>query len=134
MELHALDRQPPVPHSHDFAVVAIRRRLELLGQPRRGERVVPARVEPLRQTAEDAASVVRDGARLPVQELARVADLAAERLDDRLVPEADAERRRAGGEPADDLDRRARICRPAWTGGDDELGRRKTLSLLGGEL
>ena len=37
----------------------------------------------------------RDAARLPVHQLVRAADLAAERLDDRLVAEADAERRHA---------------------------------------
>jgi hypothetical protein len=60
-------------------------------------------------------------ARLAVHELARRADLAAERLDDRLVPEADAERRDPRGQPAHDLDRRAGVGRPPGAGGEDEV-------------
>src|SRR5207237_4703704 len=123
MELHAVDRQGAVADGHHLAVVAVRARLELVRQPRGGERVVAARVEALRQAAEEAASVVRDGARLAVQQLARLADLTAESLDDRLVPEADAERGRRRREPADDLDRRAGVRRAAGAGGDDEMRR-----------
>ena len=60
-----------------------------------------------------------------MQQFASLADLAAERLDDRLVPEADAERGGRRREPADDLDRRARVCRAARAGGDDEMRRRE---------
>ena len=110
-------------HRHHLAVVRVRGRLELVGNARRGERVVAAGVERLRQAGEEAGAVVADGARLAVQELARVADLAAEDLDDRLVAEADAERRRRRREPADDLLRRARVARPAGTGGDRRAAR-----------
>ncbi len=75
-----------------------------------------------------------DRARLPVQELACVADLAAEGLDDRLVAEADAERRRRRRQPADDVERRARRGRPAGAGGDDEVRRREPLGLVRVEL
>ena len=51
---------------------------------------------------------------LPCTSALRLADLAAEGLDDRLVAEADAERRHARAEPADDLDRRRR--RPGGPG------------------
>src|SRR5207249_2120635 len=83
--------------------------------------------EILRQPGEDALAVVVDGARLPMQEALRLPDLAAECLHDRLVAEADAERRRRRGEPADDVERRARLGRAAGTGGDDQVRRRKTI-------
>src|SRR5581483_2402794 len=105
------------------------RRHELVREPGRRERVVAARVERLGQPVEEAAAVVVDGRRLAVQELLRVADLAAERLDDRLVAEADAERRDPRREPSDRLDRDARVRRPAGTGRDDELRRRELLGL-----
>src|SRR5581483_12412777 len=98
-----------------------RRDLELVRNRRRRERVVAAGLEFLRQPGEDPASVVTDRARLAVQQVLRLADLAAERLDDRLVAEADAERRHARSEAADDLDRRARVARTAGAGGDDEV-------------
>ena len=58
------------------------------------------------------------GPDLPWTSSLRQADLAAEGLDDRLVAEADAERRHARRESADDLERRARVGRPAGAGGD----------------
>src|SRR6266540_7539410 len=82
-------------NAHHLAVVCARRDLELVGDARRGERVVAADLESLRQPAKDAAAVVLDDTRLPVEQTLRAADLAAEGLDDRLVAEADAERRDA---------------------------------------
>src|SRR5438067_13711107 len=95
MELHALDRQFAMAYAHHLAVVAACGHLELVRHARRGERVVAPDLEPLRQPAEDAAPVVLDDARLPVEKALRAADLAAEGLDDRLVAEANAERRHA---------------------------------------
>ncbi len=119
-----------VAHRHHLAVVCVCRRLEHVRQARRRERVVAAGVERLRQAGEQAGAVVLHRARLAVQELARVADFAAEDLDDRLVAEADAERRRRRAEPADDLLRCAGAGRPSGTGGDDELVGREPLRLV----
>src|SRR3954451_22205494 len=123
MELDALDRQLAVADAHDLAVVAARGDLELVGHRRRGERVVAADLESLRQSLEDAASVVLDDARLAVQQALRAADLAAERLDDSLMTEADAERRhtRVPHEP-DQL-----LGRSAGAGGEDEVRRLELL-------
>ena len=101
-----------------------------VGQPRRRERVVAARLERIGQAVEQPAAVVPHRARLPVHELARVADLAAADLDERLVAEADAERRRGGEEPLEDRARRARVGRTAGAGGDDEVRRREPLRLV----
>src|SRR5712691_867845 len=119
MELHALDRQRLVPHGHDLAVLGPRRDLELFGNRGRGQGVVPPDLELLRQPLEYAASVVLDDARFSMQEPPRAADLPAERLDDRLVPETDAERRhtRVADEPDELLGRTARA------GGEDEVRR-----------
>src|SRR5690349_3412534 len=95
MELHALDRQVAVADAHDLAVLAARGHFELVGNRRRGQRVVTTDLESLRQPLEDAAAVVLDHARLAVEQALRAPDLAAERLDDRLMAKADAERRDA---------------------------------------
>ena len=134
MELDADRRQLAVPHGHHLAVVGERGRLEHVRQPRRGERVVAPGLERIRQPGEEAASVVPHGARLPVQELARVADLAAADLDERLVAEADAERRRRREEPLDDRGRRARGRRTAGPRRDDEVGGSEPLRLVGVDL
>jgi hypothetical protein len=82
--------------------------------------VVAAHLQLRRQPREDAAAVVRDDARLAVEQRLRLADVAAEGLDDRLVAEADAERRCGLAEPPDHVDRDACVRRPSRAGGDDE--------------
>ena len=63
---------------------------------RRGERVVAAGREAVRQAGEDAAAVVaRRRVAFPWTSVRAGADLAAEHVDDRLVAEADAEHRHA---------------------------------------
>src|SRR5688500_19797821 len=95
VELHAFHRELAVAHAHDLAVVAPGADLER-GWQRRSldrERMVARRREGVRQPAEYPAPVVADGGGLAVHELLRVHDPAAERLPDRLVPEADAQDR-----------------------------------------
>ena len=53
------------------------------------------------------------------------------RLDDRLVAEADAERRNPRPEPPDHVDRDAGVGRPAGAGGDDDVRRRELLRFVG---
>ena len=60
---------------------------------RRNDAIDAEEAERLREAREESGSVVLDRARLPVHEPLGLADLAAERLDDRLVPETDPERR-----------------------------------------
>ena len=93
---------------------------ERVGHARRGERVVAARDEPVGEPRVDPEAVVADRARLPVDERLRLRHLAAEALDDRLVAEADAERRRRRAEAEDQLDRAAGVDRPPWARRDDE--------------
>ena len=88
------------------------RDLEAIGDARRRERVVAAGLERLGEAVEEAAAVVVDRARLAVDESLRLADLAAEGLDDRLVAEADAERRHARGRAGG----RSRATRPRPAG------------------
>ena len=61
-----------------------------------------------------------DRARLAVDERLRLRHLATESLDDRLVAEADPERRRRRAEDEDQLDRDAGVDRPPGARGDDE--------------
>src|SRR5215218_2615200 len=130
VELDAVDAELAVADGHHLALVARRRDVELLGDRRRGERVVAAGDEVVGEATEEPESVVVDHAGLPVDERLRRPDLAAEDFDDRLVAEADAQRRDPRGEPPDDLAGRAGIGGPAWTGGDDEVGGLEPLGLV----
>ena len=115
--------QLAMPDGHDLAVAGGRRDLELLGNSCGRERVVAAGFELVREAGEQAAAVMPDGASLAVHELPRGLDLAAEGFDDRLVAEADAERRawpRARQRTTSGVDPRRRTAGP---GGDDEVGR-----------
>src|SRR5690242_11341629 len=102
MELDAVDRQLSVPDAHHLALAAGGRDLEHVRNRRGCEGVVPARLELVRKTGEEAAAVVPNRARFAVHEPPRGPDLAPERLDDRLVAEADPERRDTA--PPDELD------------------------------
>src|SRR4051812_8823077 len=124
MELEAVDRQLAVADGHHVALGAARRDLELLRDRGCSERVVAAGLEALGQALEEPAAVVLDLARLAVDEPLRLADLAAEGLDDHLVAETDTECRHVRTEAPDELDRDAGVRRPAGTGRDDEVGRR----------
>jgi hypothetical protein len=75
--------------------------------------VVAAGEEVAGQPVEDAAAVVRDERRLPVHEVARLADGAAEELDERLVSEADAESWDPAAQAVENVDRRACVLGPA---------------------
>ena len=134
MELDAVDRERPVPHGHDLAVRCGRADLQLVRDPGGGQRVVAPGLEPFGKAAEDPLAVVLHGRRLAVDELARRADLPAECLDDRLVPEADAERGSRPCEAGDDRRRCTGGVGPAGTGRDDEVRRSEPLGLVGVEL
>ena len=73
MELHALDRQLAVTHAHHLAVRRVRGHGELGGNVGRGERVVAPDLDLVRQPRVDAEAVVRDRARLAVQQRLRLA-------------------------------------------------------------
>ena len=68
-----------------------------------------------------------DRARLAVDEPLRGADLAPECLHDRLVAEADAERRHARPEAPHDLDRRAGVARAPRPRRDQDMAWRQLL-------
>src|SRR5262245_10173707 len=120
-----------MPDGHHFAVAAPGRDLELVRDRRGCQGVVTAGEEVLREPVEQTSAVVADHARLAVHEgLGRV-DLPAEHLDDRLVPEADAERRDARREAPDDLWRRTGVRGSARPGGDDEMARLHPFGLVG---
>src|SRR5439155_6552337 len=105
MELEAMDVQVAVAHRHDLAVCGGRADLEVGGENGCRQGVVAPDLELVRESGEESLSVVPNRARLPVHELPRRADLAAEGLHDRLVTEADAERRCREGEASYDLQR-----------------------------
>src|SRR3954451_10941282 len=134
MELDADDGQHAVADGHDLSVLGRGADLERVGHPRRGERVVAPALERVREAAEEAPAVVRDGARLAVHEAARLADLPAEGFDDRLVAEAHAERRHALAQAADDLDGGACVLRAARPGRDEEMSGRELLGPVGVDL
>ena len=120
VELDTLDRQLGVAHAHHLAVGGVRGDAERGGNLGRRKRVVAPHLDVGRQALVDPLAVVRDRARLAVQQRLRLADGAAERLDDRLVAKADAERRDRRAERLDQVDRDARALGAAGAGGDDE--------------
>src|SRR4051794_12067908 len=119
VELHAFRGQLLVAQRHHDPAPR-RAHLELIGNVGvDDERVVAPDLDRFRKSSKDRAAVVLDGGRLAVDR--RVADdLAAERLAERLVAQADAEHGDAAlGERANRLDRDARLVRRARPGRDD---------------
>ena len=120
VELDALGRQLAVAGAHHHVAEA-GAQLELVGQLGVGDqRVVAAGDQRARQAGVDRPPVVLDLGVLAVDRLA-LHGAAAERLDQRLVAEADPQHRRPRlGEGADRLDRDAGLGRRAGAGRDDE--------------
>src|SRR4051794_32574524 len=121
VELHALGGQLAVADGHEDASAA-RGDLEGVGQRSLVDHqgVIAPHGQRRRNAGEDRAAVVLDGRRLAVDR--QVAhDVAAEGLGERLVAEADAERRDARlGEAPDDLQADARLVGRARAGRDDD--------------
>src|SRR4051794_23091552 len=121
VELHALRGQLAVADRHDDAAAGGgdledgRQRFLLHDQ-----RVIAPHGQRRGDAREDRAAVVGDRRRLAMhREVAD--DGAAEGLGERLVAQADAERRDAGlGKPLDDLEADARLVRGARAGRDDD--------------
>ena len=94
MKLHAVNRKPLVGKPHDQSVVGIRGRSELGRQAfaLNHERMITRGFERRIDTAKNAGAVVTDFGKLAMHRPGRAHDLAAERLADRLMAEADAQR------------------------------------------
>src|SRR5262249_19868413 len=96
MELHAVNREPPMANAHDDAVLlGARGDLELGGKSifRNDKRVIPRGHERPIESMEDSTAVVLDRRRLAVHRHRRAHDRAAEHRADGLVSEAYAEDR-----------------------------------------
>jgi len=102
VELEPDDRVARVLDCHDLAV--LRRgghpQDARESRPRDDQRVVPCGREGVRDPGEHAATVVPDGRGLAVHRPRRAHYRSAVRRTDALVPEAHAEDRRRGAEPA----------------------------------
>src|SRR6266478_8493303 len=134
MKLDALDGIAPMAQAHDLAVLGPGRDLERvrhrLAHDR--ERVVTRGDEGVAEAREDPAAVVTDRRGLAVHLRLCARDRGAVRLADRLVPQADAEDRRRGAEPPDDVERHARLVGIAGSGRDhDALGLERDDRLAG---
>src|SRR5258705_2902698 len=107
MELHAFQRQLPMAQAHDDAVLRPRRDFEALRQAlaRHHQRVVTRRGKRGGEAGEDRPPVVMDLRYLAVHEAGRAHDLAAERLAEGLVAEADAEDGGPAPGPPDQIER-----------------------------
>src|SRR5689334_14781402 len=95
MELHAFDRALLVAKAHDLAFRGPRGDLEAIGKRLAldDERVIARGFERRGETGEDALSFMEDRRDATVHQTIGTHDLAAERLADRLMTEADAEDR-----------------------------------------
>src|SRR6266513_2943074 len=131
MELHAFDRQVAMAQAHDLAVLRLGAHRQAAGErlPLHGERVVARRNEFVRNLKINPAAVVSDVRQLAMHHLLCAHHPAAERLPDRLVPEADPEDRHAPGHAPDQLQGDPGLARRAGAGGDHEVRGRKPLDL-----
>ena len=122
MVLNRLYRHRLVAKRHYLAVGGLGGNLEAVGKscPLHGERMVAHRLEALREPLEDALPVVAYAARLAVHQRLRADDAPAERLRDRLMPEADAEDRNLPRERLNRGERDAGGVGIARAGGYDE--------------
>src|SRR3990170_6526558 len=96
VELHTLDGVAAVAHGHDDAAVGLGGDLQLVLREALaldGQRVVADRLERIGQATEHALALVVYHRRLAVEDLAGARHGAAERLADRLEPQADAQDR-----------------------------------------
>src|SRR5581483_11359201 len=118
MELDAEERPVAMLERHDDAVRRVRRLAERLRERRAlgAERVVARRRERARHAVEERAAPVAHLARLPVDDRAGADDLTALRLDERLVPEADAEHGDPRVEALHDLEEPPGVARVAGAG------------------
>src|SRR3954451_14572461 len=93
MELQAVHRPRFVGEPHDEAVVGFRRDAEVArhGLPLDHQRMIARRLERPVDAAEHARALMAHLGELAVHRLRRADDLAAERLADRLMAEADPE-------------------------------------------
>lgn len=91
MELHAMDGSGAVREAHDLAIVGQGGDLERVGNGIRIDRqaVIAGGGEAVRQASEDAPAAMADGAHLAVHRDAGMDNACAERLADRLMPQAD---------------------------------------------
>src|SRR6202161_3916771 len=117
MKLHAVNRKPLVGKSHDQSVVGIRSRSELGRQAfaLNHERMITRGFERRIDAAKNPAAVVTDFGKLAVDRPGRAHDLAAKRLADRLVAEADAENRNVAAGSLDEIEANAGLFRRAGT-------------------
>ena len=122
MKLHPECRAVTVLNAHDEPVVALRADLELGGRARSldDERVIARRRKGAVQTAEEPARIVRNARHLAVHRRWRAHNVAAERLPDRLMAEADPEHRRRFARRADEIETDARFVRRARTGREND--------------
>ena len=92
--------------------------------------MVATRLDLLRQARVHPLAVVTNDARLAVQQRLCASDPAAERFDDRLVAEADAERGGVRAERSDELDGHTRVLGASRPRRDHEPVGRERLCLL----
>src|SRR5260370_22646688 len=112
MKLHAFDCEFLVPESHDFVLRGTRAyfesRWDRIGID--NQRMIAHRIERTRQPREDRVAVVNHRRRLAMHQPRCAHDLAAERLPDTLMTEADAENRHLPRHPAQNLHATSRLA------------------------
>jgi len=98
VELHAKYRQLFVPQPHDQTVFGLRHHFQTIGAgcPVDNQTVIARRLEGRGQALENPTALVANMAELAVHDRWRLDDLAAERLADRLVSQANPEQRDPG--------------------------------------
>src|SRR5436190_13139622 len=132
MKLQADHRMLHVLDLNELAVVGGGRDGQRRRQPGTGDRqrVVPGRLERVRQPGKDAATIVLDAGCLAVHRAAGAHDPRAIGRPDALVAETHAEDRGGGTEPPDDVGGDPRFAGRAWPRRDDDVRGSELLDLL----
>lgn len=123
--LEGLEGVLAMPQAHDDTGLGPARNFELVGEgvEPRGKRVIPGRLDALRDALEEPLAVVLDGARFAVHDLACGIDLSTVRDVHTLETHAYAEDRDLAGVLLDGGDGDAAVAeRVAGSGRDDEVG------------
>src|SRR5258708_5727097 len=101
VEGNPLDGVRPVAKPHNLALRSLGGDLQIRREsfPPHNQGVISSRFKRIRQTAEDAVSFMYNGGGFPVHKPVGPDDFASENVSNALVPQTNAENRRGGAEP-----------------------------------
>src|SRR6185295_3461042 len=121
VKLNSFDRILLMSQAHDQTISRSRRDFKRIGQIflLDHQRVIPRRLEPIRQSPKDRRGIVAYLTRFAVHQIGRANYSASKRFANRLTPKAHTQYRHFSRELADHIERNPRVLRHARAGRDD---------------